>query len=265
MAETPPPVVLVFAGHDPTSGAGLIADSEALASLGAYPATVVTAITIQDSAGLQRYQAVETDLVREQAQAILNDMPVAAIKTGMLGNADNAAVVAELIAAHTHLPLIIDPVLATGGGDPLADADLLQAYREVLIPRALLVTPNSPELVQLTAIDDDIDAAAKAMLARGCRYVLVTGGHDDGTTVVNRLYGNDGLMETITRERLPGDYHGSGCTLAAACAAALAHGLDPVHAVAEASDYTWHSLKHARRLGKGQALPDRLYWTREDE
>ena len=260
-----PPVVLVFAGHDPSGGAGLVADREAIHSLGGYATTVVTAVTVQDSRGVNDYQSVEPELVHRQAQAILDDMPVAIIKTGMLGNAANAGVITELLQSRPELPCVIDPVLASGGGQTLADEQLVELYRQQLIPRALLATPNIAELARLTGITEDLDTAAGQLLASGCRQLLVTGADADTPTVVNRLYRPEQPLETVTVDRLPGRYHGSGCTLASACAVALAHGLEPVAAVAEAIDFTWHTLKHAHHLGRGQALPDRWYWTHKEE
>jgi len=147
----------------------------------------------------------------------------------------------------------------------LADDALADALQSLLIPQATLITPNTLELMELAPDADNIDSAAQALLATGCTFVLVTGTHEKTPEVVNRLYGNRRLLETFHWERLPHSYHGSGCTLAAACAATFAHGFDPIEAVAEAQDFTWHSLLHANRLGMGQHLPDRLYWARDED
>jgi hydroxymethylpyrimidine/phosphomethylpyrimidine kinase len=258
-------VVLVLAGNDPTGGAGLQADIETLVSLGCHPAPVVTTLTVQDTVGVKHYQPVEAGLVIAQARAVLEDMPVAAIKAGMLGGAENVTALSAILNDYPEIPLILDPVLASGRGDPLSDEAVVDALISLLIPQSMLVTPNIMEVMQLAPDADSVDAAAQALLSLGCGYVLVTGTHANTPEVANRLYGNRRLLETWNWERLPNDYHGSGCTLASACAATLAHDMDVLEAVAEAQDFTWHALAHGHRLGMGQFLPDRLYWARKDE
>lgn len=259
------PVVMVFGGMDPTGGAGLAADILTLASLGCHPAPVACALTVQDTVGVKDYQAVDADWVIAQARAVLEDMPVAAFKTGMLGNSANITAVAAILEDYPEVPLIVDPVLASGRGDPLSEGPYEDALTSLLLPQATLATPNSLEARRLAPDADTLDACAQRLLATGCRYVLVTGTHESGTHVVNRLFGNQRLLESYTWERLPGEHHGSGCTLAAACAATLAQGLDPVQAVGEAQDFAWNALAHALRLGMGQLLPDRLYWARHGD
>ncbi|HLQ26712.1 MAG TPA: hydroxymethylpyrimidine/phosphomethylpyrimidine kinase [Acidiferrobacterales bacterium] len=257
-----PPVVLVFAGNDPTGGAGIQADIQALVSMGCHPAPVLTAVTVQDTIGVKQFVPVEAELVVAQARAVLEDMPVAAFKTGMLGNLANLSAIASIVREYADIPLIVDPVLTSGRGDDLAEQPLEEAFRILLFPHATLITPNSAEARQLAPDADTLDACAQQLLSHGCKYVLITGTHEATPEVINRLYGNRRLLESFTWERLPEAYHGSGCTLASACAATLAHGFDPVNAVAEAQDYTWHALKNGFRLGMGQLLPDRLYWAR---
>ena len=260
-----PPVVLVFAGNDPTGGAGMQADIQALVSMGCHPAPVLTAVTVQDTLGVKQFVPLEAELVIAQARAVLEDMPVAAFKTGMLGNLANLSAVASIVREYDDLPLIVDPVLSSGRGDDLAEEPLEQAFCTLLFPHATLITPNSEEARRLAPDADTLDACAQRLLSYGCEYVLITGTHEATPKVINRLYGNRRLLENFTWERLPEAYHGSGCTLASACAAALAHGFDPINAVAEAQDYTWHTLKNGFRLGMGQFLPDRLYWARQTD
>ena len=256
-----PPVVMLFGGTDPTSGAGLAADAMTVASLGCHPAPVVTAITAQDTTGVKQFLSVPTELVIAQARAVLEDMAVAAFKTGMLGTSEIVSAVASIADDYRHVPLVVDPVQASGGtGQPLSDEPLDEALRALLLPRAKLTTPNSGEAKRLAPGSDTLDACAQELLSLGCEYVLITGTHEATPKVLNRLYGNKRLLDTFSFERLPHGYHGSGCTLASACAATLAHGLDPVNAVAQALDYTWNTLKHGFRLGMGQHLPNRLYW-----
>ena len=270
MSEPAPtlPAVLTFAGSDPTSGAGLQADLLALASMGCYPLSVVTAITVQDTAGVESVLAIDADWVADQARCILEDMPVAAFKMGMLGSTEIVTMVAEVVSDYPDVPLVLDPVLASGRGDEFASDDMVSEIRELLVPQSTVVTPNIPELRRLAGEDDErvsIADCAQILLDSGCEYVLVTGTHDNTPEVVNTLYHRGGVVRTDSWQRLPGSYHGSGCTLAAALAANLARGLDIGDAAYEAQDYTWHSLSHALRLEMGQMLPDRMFWAREEE
>jgi hydroxymethylpyrimidine/phosphomethylpyrimidine kinase len=261
------PAVLTFAATDPTSGAGLQADLLALASMGCYPLSVVTALTVQDTAGVESFLAMDPDWVADQARCILEDMPVAAFKMGMLGSTEIVTVVAEVVSDYPDVPLVLDPVFASGRGDEFAGEDMVSAIRELLVPQSTVVTPNIPELRRLAGGDDDDSAGlaecAQSLLDSGCEYVLVTGTHDSTPEVINTLYHRGGVLRTDTWQRLPGSYHGSGCTLASALAANLARGLEIGDAAYEAQDYTWHALSHAFRPGMGQYLPDRLFWARE--
>jgi hydroxymethylpyrimidine/phosphomethylpyrimidine kinase len=263
------PAVLTFAATDPTSGAGLQADLLALASMGCYPLSVVTALTVQDTAGEESFLAIDPDWVADQARCILEDIPVAAFKMGMLGSTEIVTVVAEVVSDYPDVPLVLDPVFASGRGDEFAGEDMVSAIRELLVPQSTVVTPNIPELRRLAGEDDNEDVSladcAQILLDTGCEYVLVTGTHDSTADVVNTLYHRGGVLRADTWQRLPGSYHGSGCTLASALAANLARGLDIGDAVYEAQDYTWQALAHAFRPGMGQYLPDRLFWAREDD
>ena len=263
------PAVLTFAASDPTSGAGLQADLLALASMGCYPLSVVTAITVQDTAGVEAFYPIDPDWVADQARCILEDMPVAAFKMGMLGSTEIVTVVAEVVSDYPDVPLVLDPVFASGRGDEFAGDDMISAIRELLVPQSTVVTPNIMELRRLADDDDedsDLAECAQRLLDTGCEYVLVTGTHDSSTAdVVNTLYHRGGVLRADNWTRLPGSYHGSGCTLASALAANLARGLDIGDAVYEAQDYTWQALAHAFRPGMGQYLPDRLFWAREND
>lgn len=257
------PVVMLFGGTDPTGGAGLAADVLTVASLGCHPAPVVTAVTAQDTTGVKGYMRTPTELVIAQARAVLEDVAVAAFKTGMLCNAETVSAVASIVDDYADIPLIVDPVQASGSTyEPLSEEPLEDALRVLLLPRATLVTPNVDEAKRLAPGGDTLDACAQELLALGCSYVLITGTHDPTPKVLNRLYGDERLLKTFACERLPYSYHGSGCTLASACAATMARGENPIDAIAQALDYTWQTLKHGFRAGMGQHLPERLYWGR---
>ena len=264
-----PPIVLAFAATDPSGGAGLQADVLALASMGCHPLTVVTAATIQDTMGIEDVMALDAEWVADQARCVLEDMPVAAFKIGVVGSVENIAAIAEVVSDYPEIPLVLDPVLASGRGDELATDEMVAALRELLVPQATIITPNSVEarrLVQEEGESDlDLAECARRLLATGCEYVLITGTHENTPQVINTLYGQDGVVRTDSWERLPGRYHGSGCTLAAAITATIANGLGIGDAVKDGQEYTWQTLKAAFRPGMGQHIPDRMFWAREDE
>jgi len=266
-----PPIVLVFAASDPSGGAGLQADIMTLSSMGCHPLSVLTALTIQDTMGVDDISALDADWVADQARCVLEDMPVAAFKIGVLGSVEIIAAIAEVVSDYPELPLVLDPVLASGRGDELASEEMVIAMRELLIPQTTIITPNSLEARRLAADDsrenDDPDLAecSRRLIASGCEYVLVTGSHENTPQVVNSLYNEEGLVRSDSWPRLPGSYHGSGCTLASAIAATIANGLAMPDAVKDAQEYTWQTLKAAFRPGMGQYIPDRLFWAREEE
>lgn len=266
-----PPIVLVFAATDPSGGAGVQADILTLSSMGCHALSVVTAITIQDTMGVEDVLPIDAEWVADQARCVLEDMPVAVFKIGLLGSVEAIAAIAEVVSDYPDIPLVLDPVLASGRGDELASKDVISAMRELLIPQTTLITPNSLEARRLAQDESDdsddpqLDECARRMLGLGCEYVLVTGAHENTPQVINTLYGQQGMVRTDTWQRLSGTYHGSGCTLASAVAATIANGLNIPEAVRDAQEYTWQTLKHAYRTGMGQQIPDRLFWAREEE
>jgi hydroxymethylpyrimidine/phosphomethylpyrimidine kinase len=261
-----PPIVLTFAASDPSGGAGLQADLLALASMGCHPLSVVTALTVQDTAGIEGVLAIDSDWVADQARCLLEDMPVDAIKLGVLGSIENIAAIAEILSDYPHLPLVFDPVLASGRGDELASEEMMSAMRELLLPQTTILTPNSMEARRLADLDDDatLHRCGDHLVRLGCKYVLITGTHEATPQVVNTLYARSGVVRADAWTRLPGSYHGSGCTLASAIAAMIANGIEMPEAVREAQEYTWKALQKAYRPGMGQLLPDRMFWARED-
>jgi hydroxymethylpyrimidine/phosphomethylpyrimidine kinase len=273
MKNLMPPSVMTFAATDPSSGAGLQADILTFASIGCHPLSVVTGITVQDTVGVENMMTFDADWIDEQARTILEDMQVMAFKIGMIGSVENVAVIAEIVADYPDVPLLIDPVLSSGRGDELANDNVQEAMLDLLIPQATLITPNSIEARRLAFYNDDSDEAENASLDEsalrlldiGSEYVLITGTHERTAEVTNTLYGADGLIKAYNWERLPGSYHGSGCTLTSAIAACIAHGLSMEEAILEAQEYTWKTLKAAFRPGMGQYIPDRMFWAREDE
>ncbi|MCM2309416.1 MAG: hydroxymethylpyrimidine/phosphomethylpyrimidine kinase [Sulfuritalea sp.] len=270
-ANPSPPIVLTFAASDPTGGAGLQADILTLASLGCHPLSVVTAITVQDTAGVEGVLPIDAEWVADQARALLEDMPVAAFKLGMLGSVEVIAALAEVIADYPDIPVVLDPVLASGRGDQFADEEMVEAMIGLLLPQTTLLTPNSLEARRLAQEmgqpgEDvrDLAECARRLVGAGCEYVLVTGTHEGTPQVINTLYGSHGAVRSDRWDRLPGSYHGSGCTLASAIAAHLASGVNVADAVMGAQEFTWRTLAAGFRPGMGQFIPDRLFWSRDE-
>ncbi|MDD2833329.1 MAG: bifunctional hydroxymethylpyrimidine kinase/phosphomethylpyrimidine kinase [Methylotenera sp.] len=272
MPNITPPSVLTFAGTDPSGGAGLQADILTFASIGCHPLSVVTAITAQDTVGVDSVLAMDPEWVNDQARAILEDVQVSAFKLGLLGSVENVAVIAEIMADYPDIPLLIDPILTSGRGDDLSSEEMMEAMAELLFPQATLITPNSLEARRFAFLDESdevaltsLDESAAHLLAMGSEYVLITGTHERTADVTNTLYGDNKLIKAYRWERLPGSYHGSGCTLTSAIAACMAHGLSVEDAVLEAQEYTWQALKNGFRPGMGQYIPDRMFWARDEE
>ena len=261
----PVPVVMVFAGNDPSGGAGMAADTEALASMGAQVAPVITALTVQDTRNVQDFQAVEADWVISQARAVLEDMPVACFKLGMLGSLANIEAVHTILHDYPDIPVVADPVLFAGGGGTLAEDDVPDALRSLILPLTTLLTPNAPEARALAREADTLDACAQELLAEGCEAVLITGADEPTPDVINSLFANGRLLERWQWPRLDESFHGSGCTLASAIAGLLAQGSDLQSAVAEAQDYVQEALVQGYRPGLGQHIPYRLFWADLDE
>ncbi len=272
--------MLTFAASDPSGGAGIQADLMTLAALGCHPLTVTTALTVQDTVGVGSILAVDSNCVQEQARALLEDMPVDAFKLGLLGSIENISVIAAILADYPGVPLIVDPVLASGRGDELVDEEMIAGLRDLLMPLTTILTPNSLEARRLLDRDDEgcddddhdhehddqqpsLAECAQSLLDLGCEYVLLTGTHENTLRVVNNLYGQRlGLLRSDAWDRLPGSYHGSGCTLAAAIAAHLARGWSVDEAVWAAQEYTWQALAAAFRPGMGQFIPNRFFQMR---
>lgn len=261
--QSTPPIVLAFSGHDPSGGAGIQADIEAASSLGSQVASVVTALTVQDTQGVSKVQAVDPILVNEQARAILEDMPVKAFKLGLLGSIENIEVVHEILHQYHDIPVVLDPIIKAGDGSRLTNKDMTLAFSDLLFPLTTIVTPNSNEAIWLAPEADNLDACAQELMDDGCDYVLITGTHESTKDVINSLYHEHRKIEDFYWQRLSHEYHGSGCTLASAIASLLAQGLDMFNAVNEAQAYTWEALSAGQQLGLGQYHPDRFFWTRD--
>lgn len=248
-----PPRLLIIAGSDSGGGAGIQADIKTCFALGGHPSTAITALTAQNSLGVQGVWPTPVDAVRQQIRSVLDDIGADAIKTGMLATVEIAAVVADELAA-SGLPLVVDPVCVSTTGAVLLTPEALTVYRERLIPLATVVTPNLPEVRALTGVEvrgrDDLRAAAEAVHALGPQWVLVKGGHLDADAV-DLLYDGDEAIE-LTSERIEtANTHGTGCTLASAIATRLAYGDDVPSAVRAAKEFVTEAIRRSYPLGSG--------------
>jgi len=257
------PVTLCFSGHDPSGGAGVQADIEAITAHGGHACTIITALTTQDTRNIHACVPLSADKLIEQTHTLLNDINIAAIKIGLLGSLEIIEAIAGILQQVKDIPVILDPVLRAGGGTSVSDQDMCDAIKQKLLPLSHIVTPNSEEAHQLFPAADSLDQCAREIIDAGCPWVLITGGHEPGQHIVNTLHNEQGIVEQSTWDRLPDEYHGSGCTLAASIASLIAQGMDPVIASNEAQHYTWESLNHARCIGQGQLIPNRLFWAHE--
>jgi hydroxymethylpyrimidine/phosphomethylpyrimidine kinase len=256
LAKTKLGRVLIIAGSDSGAGAGLQADLKTVMALGGYATTAVTAVTAQNTLGVQGVWPLPLDAIRAQAESVLSDIGADAVKTGMLGSPDVVELVARLLDGPARgLPVVIDPVMTAKGGASLLPLDAQAAVRERLLPRATLLTPNAPEAQALTGVAvENLDGqrrAAEALLMLGAKAVLLKGGHIPGPTVVDLLMTPDGET-TFESDCIDTPHtHGTGCTLASACAVGLAQGLSLPKAVARAWAYTAEAIRHAPGLGQG--------------
>ena len=251
----PRPTVLCLSGHDPGGGAGIQADIETVLSLGGHAVSLITAHTVQDSSNVTRVQAADASLLREQAETVLADVQVRALKIGLLGDPGQAGFIASLIE-RSGAPVVLDPVLRAGGGATLASRALIDEIKRVLLPLTEVLTPNAAEARVLSGADNP-EAAGAALLALGARNVLVTGGDEPGEPVINRWYRRGGSPRAFSWPRLPGPFHGAGCTLAAAIATLLARGHSVGEALADAQAYVHSALQRAHAPGRGRLIPGR--------
>ena len=255
--------VLAIAGSDSGGGAGIQADIKTITALGGYAASAITAITVQNTLGVSEVFLLPPALVTAQARAVLDDIGADAIKLGMLGSAAVVECVAALLADWPDIPVVLDPVMAAKGGAPLSDGPGVEALKSRLIPRAALLTPNAPEAAALTGLAvETLDAArraAEALLRRGAAAVLLKGGHIAGERVIDLLATAHG--ETLFEgPRIETRHtHGTGCTLASACATGLAQGLPLTDAVARAWAYVAEAIRHAPGLGAGHGPLDHAW------
>jgi hydroxymethylpyrimidine/phosphomethylpyrimidine kinase len=255
--------VMTIAGSDSSGGAGVQADLKTFAALGVHGTCAITAVTAQDSTGVRAVHEIPPELVAAQIDAVVGDMGVNAVKTGMLANAGIVRVVAERVWQHRLLNLVVDPVLAAKSGDRLLRQDALHVLKAELLPLCTVATPNIPEAEALVGCrlerDEDLEWAAREIGALGARKVVITGGHASGPEAVDLLYEGRGFRRFSAPRLATTHGRGAGCTFASAIAAWLALGADVEEAVARAKEYVTAALEHAFALGKGPGPVHHFY------
>jgi hydroxymethylpyrimidine/phosphomethylpyrimidine kinase len=264
------PIALTIAGSDSSGGAGIQADLKTFSAFGVYGASVLTALTAQNTRGVAAVEAVAGSFVTAQMEAVLSDLEVGAIKTGMLANASIVAAVAERLRVEVGRPIVVDPVMVATSGETLLNPDAIDLLRRQLFPIAFLITPNLPEAARLLgaveAVDEaEVVAQAMALMKFGCGAVLLKGGHGRGAEAVDILCDATGI-ERFVRPKLDAqNTHGTGCTLSAAIAALLAKGVALREAVARAKAFVWQALLEGRKLrvGHGRGPVDHLFAIRK--
>lgn len=266
--------VLVLAGSDSGGGAGIQADIKTITALGGYAATAITAVTVQNTLGVSAVHPIPLAIVEAQARAVLDDIGADAFKTGMLGDAATVEVVARVLDSARGVPAVIDPVMVAKGGASLLADQAVGALKSLLVPRAALLTPNAPEAAALTGLvvetTDDLRRAGEALLALGAHAVLMKGGHvlngeGGGERVIDLLITRQGET-AFEGERIDTRHtHGTGCTLASACATGLAQGLTLTESVARAWNYVHEAMLRAPGFGAGHGPLDHAWPFRGEE
>ncbi len=261
-----PPKVMTFSATDPTGGAGLQADVLTLASMYCHPISIATAISVQDTKGVESLMPLDSKQIKEQAITVLNDVSVSVFKLGLLGSLENIRAVADILNSYPNTPVVIDPIISSGRGDILMNDEMKEEMIRLLFPKASLITPNSIEARKFVCQENESidDFSMKDTVGRlfnlGCKNILITGGHEQSKDIINTLYLKNGEIVPFKTERFFDEYHGSGCTLASAVAGFYAQGYSLREAVFEAVSFTSLALKNAFNIGEGQLIPDRFHW-----
>lgn len=256
---------MCFSGLDPTGGAGIQADIETLFSIGCHCTPLVTALTVQNTQNASGIVAVEPALLVQQARAVLEDISIGCFKIGLLGSVESVEILHTLLKDYPDIPVILDPVTIAGGGYEFGGDQVVDAIRTLLIPLTTVLTPNTEEIMQFSPAADNLDACANELLDSGCQHILLTGTHAQSQNVVNKFYSTHQDITSFSWPRLEHEYHGSGCTLAAAVAGYLAHQLGLHDAIQRAQRFTWEALSHGSRIGFGQHLPNRSFWNKQPQ
>lgn len=257
--EAKQPVLLTINSHDPSGGAGLVADVETANSLGCHCASAITALNVRDTRNFKDRQSTSAALLIEQIRVALEDSAVTAIKIGDIASVAQAEVIHTILGEYADIPVVLDPVLHHGA----SDGDVAAAVRMLLLPRASLSIMSREHIAILSSCGDSVGACVQELLEFGCPHILATVVHCEHNKIANRLYAPRGVAKEYVWDTLPQNFHGAGSTLSAAVTAYLAHGFDLLEALQQGQHFTWQALAHARRTGMGSLIPDRLFWCRK--
>jgi len=254
------PVVVCFSGLDPSGGAGIQADIESLNAAGCHPAPIITCVTAQNTQQVHSWHPIAPGMLSQQFRMIAQDMPISAIKIGMIGTFEALEVIENCLRDHPTIPVILDPIISSGSGQQLAQYQLHTQMLKRLIPLTTLVTPNSDELEILIGHSVEAETGAFHLLGLGCTAVAVTGGHYNTTKVRNRLWQDYQLKYDRSWNRIAGQFHGTGCTFSASAAGFIGQGMTISQAVLKADEFCWQAISKAERPGQGQLIPHRTFW-----
>lgn len=255
------PALLTINSHDPSGGAGLVADVETAASLGCHCLSAVTALNVRDTQQHKDRQSGSAPMLIEQVRAALEDTPVHAIKIGDVGSVAQVEAIHTILEDYPDIPVVLDPVLHHGA----ADGDVNLAIRLLLMPLASVAVVSLEHIKALTSNADSLAAATQELFENGGEYFLVTTAHSEHGHIVNQLFSRKGLAKEYAWTCLSDRFHGAGSTLSAAITAYLAHGFEMFEALQQGQQFTFQALQHARQLGMGCKVPDRLFWARDSE
>lgn len=273
-----PPSVLCFGCADATSGGGIQCDVLTLSSMACHPLSVLGAVAVRDTRGLEEVLALDSDTVVAQARAVLEDVPVRAFRVGMMASVENLAAIAEILSDYPDIPLVLEPALFHLDGNDGASEEYAAALVELLLPMTSVLVVGPHDLARLIAAidegedeDDDDDPQLQThreddiarLIGYGAEYILLTGAGDPGPKLMNTLFGAQGRIRSDTWQRFGGHYLGARATLAAAISAALAHDMEMAEACREAQEFVWQALSRGYQIGMGLTLPDRMFWARD--
>ncbi|MBC7501377.1 MAG: hydroxymethylpyrimidine/phosphomethylpyrimidine kinase [Herminiimonas sp.] len=265
------PLILTFGATDPIGAIGIQADLASFAAMGCHGLSVVTALFIGDTTGVEDIQVIDADWVADQARVVLEDMAVSAFKVGVVGSLENVSVIAEIVSDYPDIPLIFDPFVSSLPDQGPDSDDLLIATRELLVPQTTVLLLSAVELERYAetwrdpSAEDTLLLDVTRLIEMGCEYVFVTGTPSDVHLVTNTLFSEAGMVRSDSWQRMSGSFSGAGATLSATIAAMLANGLDVPEAVFEAQEFTVAALANAQRVGMGKLVPDRYFWARESD
>ncbi|NIB39030.1 hydroxymethylpyrimidine/phosphomethylpyrimidine kinase [Pseudomaricurvus alkylphenolicus] len=259
------PVIMSFSSFDPSGSSGIQADIECAASLGCHCTPIISTLCAKDTNDTKEIIPVDAGLLIEQARAILEDMQIKAIKIGFLGSVENVEAVHSILRDYPSIPVVLDPVTSVCNSELMDAPNVVRATENLLLPMALVATPDLVEAHELAQQGDTIEACAQEILETGCEYLLISGAKRTHDSYENHLYSKQGLVRSYPWERLKVFSHGCGATLAASITCYLGHGLRTEEAVEQGQKFTWQCLAHSRRLGMGKRIPNRFFWTDQNK